>query len=62
MLMVKMLYKIKLKNVLDKKMEQGSDMADENDTVAEVLVKSQDSQPLTAKLLIKRQYNHRWTY
>ena len=32
--------------VLDKKMEQGSDMAFENDTVAEVLSESQDSQPV----------------
>ena len=31
--------------VLDKKMEQGSDMAFENDTVAEVLSETQDSQP-----------------
>ena len=31
--------------VLDKKMEQGSDMAFENDTVAEVLSENQDSQP-----------------
>ena len=32
--------------VIDKKMEQGSDMAYENDTVAEVLSESQDSQPV----------------
>ena len=32
--------------VLDKKIEQGSDMAYENDTVAEVLSESQDSQPV----------------
>ena len=32
--------------VIDKKMEQGSDMAFENDTVAEVLSESQDSQPV----------------
>ena len=32
--------------VIDKKIEQGSDMAYENDTVAEVLSESQDSQPV----------------